>query len=317
MKNLFIALLLIGPTSSNVFANIRSGLNTGPLAVQYIMSDPPLPKTHAEKGEHFGEVKPGFIYGSFTGNYDNIKETGYMSGATLAGNYGYALSDRLSLFTWVVGSKIQGKARSDFSTTGLPFSQADDIKVDFYNFSAGVSYLVYSNQNKDSFISVFGGAYVPVYRFSEKFINYDTNNPAEAEVEANHAFAGLLLGVQWQKQVHKKWGIGSFLILADTFGSEDFMNPFGDTGECRKYKVKRQLSGSASGVSEVDPECAGGDSNEFWFDTMIGGIGFTIEYKPWDLKTNLVSPILNRYLFEIFYEEMEPEFVYLSLSFGI
>ncbi|TNF00956.1 MAG: hypothetical protein EP326_05605 [Deltaproteobacteria bacterium] len=317
MKKLMIGYFILGLISSPSFANIRSGLNTGPLAVQYIMSDPPLPKTHAKKGEHFGEVKPGFIYGSFTGNYENVTEKGYMSGPTMAGSYGHALSDKLSLFGWIVGSKIEGKARSDFQNSGLSFSQADDISVEFYNLSAGVSYLVYSSENKDSFVSVFGGAYIPIYRFSEKFINYDTNNPAEAEIEASHTFTGLLLGVQWQKQIHEKWGIGSFLILADTFGSNDFMNPFGDTGECRQFKVKRLISGSSNGVQEVDRECAGGDSNEFWFDTMIGGIGFTVEYKPWDLKTNLVSPFLNRYIFEIFYEEMEPEFIYLSVSFGI
>lgn len=315
MKLKFTVFLLILSFFSIASANVRSGLNIAPLAVQYIMADPPLPSVDGEKGDHQTLVKPGYIFGDYTGNYTGATESGSISGPTLGANYTYTLNSKWSVYGWFVGAKFSGNSKTVNGST--PLSKADNIDVDFYNLSAGVSYLISSNKTSKSFVSVFGGPYIPIYRFSQTFTNQESSNAVVAEMEANHSFYGLLLGIQWQKEIHKNWNVNSFFVLADTFGSGDFMNPFGDSGECKQFKVKSIISGSSAGIQEVDPECAGGADNEFWFDTQIGGVGVSLEYIPWKLKANLFSPFFNRFIFDMFYEEMEPEFIYLSFSWAI
>jgi len=312
-----ILIFILASLPSLSFADFNSGLDASALSIQYMMVDPPLPLIHHKKGTYKGTVKPGYLTGNTIADYDygggnTAHQEGKVKGPSLGGSYSYSLSNRWGSYVWLVGTSLSGDYETSQNGQSSPSIYSRDSKVTHFNLSAGLSYQLIKRSEKGYALSFFMGPYFPYYNYSQRYLNQ--NESLEVDIESSEMFAGLLVGVQWDINVGENWGLNPFILFGDTFGSNAFFNPFGDSGECRPYKVTRTYSGdfNSAGIGEID--C--GNRKEFLYDTQIGGLGLNLSYRPWDVTVNLFASLINQYIFEVFYEDEKPELYYLSLSWS-
>lgn len=315
IKLLISALLIV--FSNHSFAEFNAGLDASALAIQYMMADPPLPMINAKEKTYKGTVKPGYLTGDTEANYDYgggaiSNQTGSVSGPSLGGSYSYALSNKWGTYLWLVGTSLSGDFETKQNGESTPSVYSRNAKITHFNFSGGMSYQTTKKEEDGYSFSIFFGPYFPYYNFSQNYENQ--NEGLDIEIESSELFAGILVGVQWDIDVGEKWGLNPFFIFGDTFGSNAFFNPFGDSGECKTYDVTKTNSGNINTAGIGESDC--GNRKEFLFDTQIGGLGLNLSYKPWDMTINLFAPFINRYIFKIFYEDETPELYYLSVSWN-
>lgn len=303
---------------NQVRADFNSGIDAAALTIQYMMADPPLPHNDSEMGKMRASIKPGYITGDTEANYDygggnTANQAGSVNGFSIGGVGSYTWSAKWSSYAWLVGTRISGDFDTKQNGEATASIRTRDVDVTFFNLSFGMNYQIRQKSSDTAGISVFFGPYFPYFNTSQRYIN--DGSGFDGELESNELFAGLLVGVQLDMDLAENWRLGPFIILGDTFGSNDFFNPFGDTGECKSFEATAIRSGSlaSGGFGEVD--C--GNRQEFLYDTMIGGMGLNLGYKPWGLSANIFSPFLNQLILKLFYEDEEPDLFYLSFTWDV
>ena len=302
---------------SSAYAEFNAGLDASALSIQYMMADPPLPMINHKDKTYKASIKPGYLTGDTEANYTyqgggTSLQEGSVSGPSLGGSYSYGLSDKWGTFIWAVGTSLSGDFETKQNGEASPSVFSRDAKINHVNLSAGMTYQFTKKEEKGYAFSVFFGPYFPYYDFTQKYENQ--NEGLDIEIESSELFAGILIGAQWDINVGDKWGFNPFFIFGDTFGSNAFFNPFGDSGECKGYKVTKENSGDWETANTGESDC--GNRKEFLYDTQIGGLGLNLFYKPWDVSLNLFAPFINKYIFKIFYEGEDPSLFYLSFTWN-
>ena len=310
-----LILLIIFLISVSVRADFNSGIDAAVIAVQYIMADPPMPASDLEKGKYTASVKPGYIRGDTKANYDygggaTANQTGTIRGGTIAASMTFSISKRLKPYFWLVGTSLEGGFDTKQNGETSPTIFTRNVKVTFLNFSTGFNFVLKNKADNGYNFSFFIGPFFPYYKTSQKYIN--SPEGIDADLESSHLFAGAMIGAKWDIDFKENWSFSPFIIFGDTFGSKDFFNPFGNSGECKSYKVKKVRSGDSNSSKFGEVDC--GNRKEFLFDTQVGGLGLNLHYKPWGLRTNLLAPFINQLILKTFYKDEEPELYYLSFS---
>lgn len=315
MKRSIFALLVLPIISFDVSADFNAGLDATAITVQHIMADPPLPASENEKGKHSIKAKPGYIFGETEANYSygegaTSAQTGKVKGPTAAAVHSYSINNKWGIYSWVVGSSLKGDFETRQNNESNPSIFAKNVEAKVLNLSFGASYQVFDKAKKGYGLSLFSGPYLPMYWYKQHYLNQSTG--FEADLEANETFVGVLFGAQWDFDLGENWGFQPFVIFGDTFGSNDFLNPFGDSGECRDYKIKNITSGNIASAQLSESDCK--NKREFVYDTQLGGLGLNLTYKPWNISTNLFTPFINQLIFKLFYEDEKPKLFYLSFT---
>jgi hypothetical protein len=298
-------------------ADFNSGLDATAITVQYIMADPPLPSKDHKKNSHSIKGKPGFVTGKTEAHYDYgggtySDQSGSVKGPTIGASYTFGVKEKLSSFAWLVGTSLKGDFETKQNGEATPSIYSTNVEAEVINISLGMSYEIFNKQEKGYGLSFFFGPYMPIYRYKQHYQN--TSQTFEADLEGNETFVGLLIGAQWDIDVGENWGFQPFALFGDTFGSKDFFNPFGDSGECRPYKVSNVTAGNINTAQIGEIDCQ--NKQEFLYDTQIGGLGLNLSYKPWNISTNLFTPLLNQLIFKLFYEGEKPKLMYFSFTWS-